>query len=128
MPISSTILNGFWDGAYASLMADNRRIRQNVARMFRPLSSQKAAEILETLIGAAVGGTASRSITQVRHNEAPGAIAAAQGLTESRSLINRATVAADETAMEYMVSTGPKTRPATYAPDTSGNGGGGKLQ
>lgn len=119
---------GFWADNYQTLIGSARNLRRNVARLFRGIGSQGQAELLETLIGAAAGSTAARTITQVQHNESPGGVGSAQGAVETRTLVNRATTSDDETNFEEMVTAGTKTRPASYAADLSGNGGGGKLQ
>jgi hypothetical protein len=78
--------------------------------------------VMTTLLGAVAGTTATQTKKQVQHvTGAPGGVVP----IETINLVNRATTAADITAFNALFF---RTHyPATYAPDLSGNGGGGKL-
>lgn len=127
MAITSSIINGFWGGAYSSLQRKNSRVRQKVALMFRKLAQQGNAEYYEELTGEADGEAASRTVARVQHNEAPGSYPN-QGTVETRTLATGTTTTTQEAEMEYMFTDASKSRPSSYAADLSGNGGGGKLQ
>ena len=115
---------GFWTDSYSHAVGRSPKLRQ-LERMRQPLAARKDAELLIENIGVAVGQTASVTVKQVKHNEAPGTFPN-QGVVETRTVISRATVAADETSQEARLATN-FSRP-TYAADLSGNGGGSKLQ
>mgnify|MGYP001606644384 FL=1 len=115
---------GFWSDSYTPKVNRSPKLRQ-LERMRQPLAARKDAELLIENIGVAVGQTASVTVKQVKHNEAPGTFPN-QGVVETRTVISRATVAADETSQEARLATN-FSRP-TYAADLSGNGGGSKLQ
>jgi|CXWL01.1.fsa_nt_gi hypothetical protein len=115
---------GFWSDSYTPKVNRSPKLRQ-LERMRQPLAARKDAELLIENIGVAVGQTASVTVKQVKHNEAPGTFPV-QGVVETRTVISRATVAADETSQEARLATN-FSRP-TYAADLSGNGGGSKLQ
>jgi hypothetical protein len=77
--------------------------------------------LLQTLTGAAPGATATQTKKQVKWDQgSPGGVIPIETVT----LINRATTAADVTALNSLFFRLPF--PATYPADLSGNGGGGK--
>lgn len=115
----------YWGDAYAFKIGRSPKRRQ-LRRMMQSLAAQKDAEKFETLSGAAVGSAASRTIKQVKHNEAPG-VYPDQGVVETRTIISANTAAADETALDKIFSADSFSRP-TYVADLSGNGGGSKVQ
>src|SRR5574341_1872802 len=117
---------GFWADNYSPKVNRSPKRRQ-LRRLVQPLGSQKDAEKFETLSGAAVGGATSRTVKQVKHNEAPGTFPN-QGVVETRTIESGTTAAADETALDTIFSANSMHRPSTYASDLSGNGGGSKLQ
>ena len=120
---------GFWSDAYAYAVGRSPKLRQ-LARLRAPLAARKDAELLIENIGVAVGQTASVTVKQVDHLEAPGAPAtppSAATAVETRTVVSRATLAADETSQEALLAT-KLSRPSTYAADRSGNGGGSKIQ
>lgn len=121
--------SGFWANAYAYAVGRSPKLRQ-LARLRAPLAARKDAELLIENIGVAVGQTALVEAKQVDHKEAPGAPADppfGTSAVETREVVNRATVSADETAQEALLAT-KLSRPSTYAADASGNGGGSKIQ
>lgn len=74
------------------------------------------------LVGAATGGTATATKKQVQHvTGSPGGLVPIETVT----LINRATTAADLTAIQALMNR--QVYPASYVADSSGNGGGGKV-
>lgn len=77
-------------------------------------------QLLLTILGAAAGGTATKTKAQVVAN-----IGSSQPAVETVNIVNRVTTAADITAFTALVNR--TVFPSTYAPDLSGNGGGGKL-
>ena len=119
-----TAASDFWGNTYAYAVGRSPKLRQ-LERMRQPLAARKDAELLIENIGVAVGQTASVTVKQVKHNEAPGSYPV-QGQVETRTVVSRATLAADETDQEAKLAT-QFSRPS-YAADLSGNGGGSKLQ
>lgn len=94
-----------------------------LAKMFRNGAMTLATtQILYTLLGQATGQTATKTKKQVQHvTGAPGGLIP----IETINLVNRATVTNDLTAFQALVTRNPF--PSTYAPDVSGNGGGGHV-
>lgn len=79
-------------------------------------------QLLITLMGAATGATATKTKPQVQAQiGAPGGLVT----VEVVNLVNRVTTAADVTT--FLALLNRNVFPATYAPDLSGNGGGGKI-
>jgi hypothetical protein len=101
-------------------------ITQTDARLMktfrRGAGTAAAIQLLYTLLGAATGGTATKTKKQVQ-----GVVGGAGGMTpiETITLVNRATTAADLTAFQALLTRTPF--PASYVADLSGNGGGGKV-
>jgi hypothetical protein len=93
-----------------------------LAKMFRNGAMTSAVtQLMYTLLGAAVGGTATKTKTQVQWQlSSPGGLIPIETVT----LVNRATTANDLNAFQNLLRRVPA--PAVYAPDISGNGGGGK--
>jgi hypothetical protein len=95
----------------------------DVAREFRNGGQVGAVNrILYALLGAAVGGNATKTKAQVQHVVgAPGGLIPIETIT----LVNRNTTAADLTAVQAIFNR--TVFPATYVVDVGGNGGGGKA-
>ena len=97
------------------------------ARMLRPRGgASRARALLNTLIGASAGSTATNTAQRVSHptNGALGDAGLSLGglrTVETATEINRATTAADVTSLKAAISL--STAPTTYANDLSGNGG-----
>jgi len=94
-----------------------------ISKMLRNGGQTSAiTQILLTLLGAAVGGTATKTKKQVQ-----GVVGGYGGPIpiETITLVNRATTAADLAALQGLVNR--VVFPASYPADLSGNGGGGKL-
>jgi hypothetical protein len=80
-----------------------------------------AAALLYALLGAAVGGSVVKTKKQIKWEVgSPGGVIP----IETINLVNRNTIANDLTAFQALVTR--NVFPATYPPDLSGNGGGGK--
>lgn len=93
-----------------------------LARLFRNGAANSAAvRVMYTLLGAAVGGTATKTVARVQ--AVVGGAGGAMPI-ETINLVNRVTTAADLTAVQALFNR--TTFPATYVADASGNGGGGK--
>ena len=122
--MTASFKTGFWGDTLTLAVNRSPKLRQ-LERMRQPLAARKDAEKLIENIGVAVGQTALVQVKQVKHNEAPGSYPV-QGVVETRTVINTATLAADETDQEAKLATN-FSRP-TYARDLSGNGGGSKVQ
>lgn len=105
--------------------------RKRLSRMMKRQATRKISELLDTLIGAAAGSTASASVKQVDHDADPGNPVVNGGVRtiNTVSLINRATTAADVADLKSFLTIGGSEaqRDPTYPTDASGNGGGGKL-
>lgn len=117
----------FWGpsiNAY-TLLVNKMPRRYAIKRVVNRDGFRVSTELFDTLIGAATGGTAAASHARVGHNKT------IQGVNEPANEaqvvtvtdINRATVAADVTALKEMVF-GVRTSPTSYPRDASGNGGG----
>ena len=93
-----------------------------LAKMFRNGAMTSAVtQLLYTLLGAATGGTATKTKTQVQWQQgSPGGLIPIETVT----LVNRATTANDLAAFQALLRRNPA--PASYPADLSGNGGGGK--
>jgi len=94
-----------------------------IAKMLRNGAMTGAVtQLLYTLLGATTGSTATKTKKQVQWQQgAPGGLIP----IETINLVNRATTTADLTAFQALLTR--QTFPATYAPDLSGNGGGGHV-
>lgn len=123
--------SGFWgDGLTInnsySLQQDKLSRRYAIKRVVNRAGFRSLTELFDSLIGAASGGTALATHKQIAAapSQAAGISGAETGqrVVETITDINRATTAADITALKEMVF-GVSTRPATYPRDLSGNGG-----
>jgi len=94
-----------------------------LAKMFRNGAMTSAVtQLMYTLLGAAAGSTATKTKKQVQWQQgSPGGLIPIETIT----LVNRATTAADLTAFQALMTR--NVFPAVYAPDISGNGGGGHV-
>ena len=119
---------GLWDNQHGqpyALTGEPGSAARSVARIMAPQAQQSAGALGVALSGQAVGANASANLGQVKSQQADGFnIGGAVPIVNS-VVINRATVAADETALDNSLQ--PKFAPTTYPPDKSGNGGGGML-
>jgi hypothetical protein len=101
-----------------------------LAKMFRNGGMTiGTTQILLTLLGTAVGGTATKNHVWVQGPSTAGSPQGApNGLITAQTvpLVNRATNANDLAAFQALLTRFPY--PSVYAPDISGNGGGGKQQ
>lgn len=95
-----------------------------IAKMLRNGGMTAAiTQILYTILGAAVGGTAVKQKSQVEWQQgSPGGLIPIEVI----NLVNRATVPNDLVAFQALLTR--TVAPAIYAADISGNGGGGKQQ
>jgi hypothetical protein len=95
---------------------------ERIAKMLRNGGkSLVLRRLLQTLTGVAPGSTATQTKKQIQWEQgSPGGVIPVETVT----LINRATTAADVTALNSLFARSPT--PASYAVDVSGNGGGGK--
>jgi hypothetical protein len=99
-----------------------------LAKMFRNGGmTAGTTQLLYMLLGTAVGATATKNHVWV---PGPSTAGSAQGApnglitAQTYSLVNRATVANDLAAFQALLTR--VVNPSVYAPDLSGNGGGGK--
>jgi hypothetical protein len=95
---------------------------ERIAKMLRNGGmSLVLRRLLQTLVGAAPGSTATQTKKQIQWQQgSPGGVIPIETVT----LINRATTAADVTALQALLVRTPT--PPSYPADLSGNGGGGK--
>lgn len=115
--------SGLWDGVFSgghSLLVNKCNLRNLVANHMRKRGMAKDRELITTLLGAAAGETASLAEKRVA------AVAGGENLggvrtIETNTIINRATTAADVTAMNDYLSN-INDRAPTYPGDKSGNG------
>ena len=114
--------SGFWGGANQySLLDDKSPVENVIATFFRVQPQAILQELFDTLLGAAVGGTASANQSRVPHNESAGSTGNQGGLlvAETTSVINRVTTSADLAALKDIIS---RSVEPTYVADLSGNG------
>lgn len=97
------------------------------SRMLQQPGNRVMRRLLQTMIGNAVGNTATEPYTRVKGQVALTDPTALGGLVpiETVNTINRATTTADRTNMVNALTRG--TGPTSYVADASGNAGGGKL-
>jgi hypothetical protein len=108
---------------YSFLVNKNPR-RTHLRRFVNREGSRVVSELFDSLIGAATGGTALAQSRKVRgETVTPTSVGQMGGSRpyETVTHINRATTAADVTALKEMTF-GVKNRPV-YVRDLSGNGG-----
>jgi hypothetical protein len=123
--------SGLWDGVFGEqhqLINGLGNTERTLNRVFsgRNYDRLKVKELLLTLIGAAPGDTASATFTRVAaRRDLNSNIQGGVVPMETVTVINRATTSADVTKLIGALN--DTARPATYARDLSGNGGGGKL-
>jgi hypothetical protein len=105
-----------------SLLLNKMPRRNSIKRVVNRDGFRILTELFDTLIGAAAGGTALA--THKRISALPGVGAYDNGIraVETVTDINRASTAADITALKEMVFA-VSARPSTYPRDLSGNGG-----
>jgi|SRR5262245_9572831 len=119
---------GLWDhlhGQPYALTGEPGSALRTIARIMAPQAQKPQGAIGAALTGAAVGGTASANVGQVQSRQADGMNLGGSVPIVNTSVINRATVAADETVMDAQLL--PTFAPASYPVDKSGNGGGSKV-
>lgn len=126
--------SGLWDGVYntpyaglSSAVGSNNNLSA-LARVFRRASYGRGnmRGVLNALIGAAAGGTATVTHKRVLAVGDPTRLSYGGLVTlETFNDVSRVTVAGDVTALQAAVT--QQSRPTTYVTDASGNGGGGKL-
>jgi hypothetical protein len=108
-------------------------IERRISRLLRKPQMAVIREVIETLNGAAVGGTALATKPLVRaQTTSPGDPLELTELGGVRqvdvvNLINRVTVASDETYVDALLQVRHGQAIASYPVDLGGNGGGGKL-
>jgi hypothetical protein len=115
--------SGLWDNVYAgghSLIVNKNNLRNLVANHMRKYGMAKDRAILNVLIGATAGSTATLSRSRVTATAGGENLGGSRAI-ESASIINRATTAADVTAMKDYLSNIDDRKP-TYAVDLAGNG------
>lgn len=107
-------------GSYS--ISDGRMPRREaIKRVVNRAGFRSLTELFDSLIGAAAGGTASASHKQIKGSVSTGTPINQGGVVEIETVtdINRATTAADVTALKEMVFN-VKTAPASYP--ANGNG------
>lgn len=123
-----TVRSGFWNNTYSFQKGKSPLTRQ-IKRLMRTSGLGALQEINQTLLGVDIAGvpTAASARTMVKENGGTSGSVTSVGelggkrLTTTRSLINRATAAADVTYWNNLckVSFGIQS----YPRDLSGNGG-----
>lgn len=121
--------SGLWNQVYnedypGSAVRITPNARRRLRRAEKGLGSLAQREILRALVGAAVGGTASKTHTRINApdlvNPSLGGVRVIDTITD----INRATVAADQTNITLELA---NVHTPTFPVEKSGNSGGGKL-
>jgi len=113
----TTVRSEFWGSGFA-LIYDKNPNRTHAERVFRRGGLRVINELLDTLIGAAAGGSASKTHSRI---EAPsdGDVGGKRTI-ESVTDISRVTTAADVTDLKTLLT---RATAPTYVADASGNGG-----
>lgn len=109
----------FWSGSTYSLLTDKPSAYKRINKLLRANTMRKAAELLDTLIGAA-SGTASKTYKRV---SAPsdgdvGGVRTIDTVTVISSSVGATEIAALKADIVNNINA-----PATYPADASGNGG-----
>jgi hypothetical protein len=124
----SGLWNRHYGEAYSALGSNNTEEangtqKRKLARMFRARGNRPLAKLIEALTGAAVGGSASATYTQIPAHTTIGVAVSGGGLITPAAVtdLDRVTVTADATLVDGILE--EKTYPATYPVDLSGNGG-----
>ncbi len=116
--------NEFSDGPHA-LQVGIVPLRRKFTRVMRRKSMKVINELMQTLNGVVAGSTALAQHVRVQGAAVLQTDAGGVRPIETVDLVNRATVAADQTMINAALT--EQRDPATYPVDASGNGGGGKL-
>ena len=128
--------SGLWNREYNenySLLVDRNPKRKSLTKAFRRKSMRVLSEQIKTLLDDST--PASTALVQ-RSRVAAGTpdpgnpvVNGGARTIEAQDLINTAVTAAMVTDIQRLVQGGTElqTAPGTYATDSSGNGGGGKL-
>ena len=102
-----------------SLLVNKAPARNRIRHMMNKQGFRTIKELFDTLIGATSGATATASYSRVK--DEVGAVGGGLRVIETVTDINRATTAADITALKEFTSAVPKN--TTFVADLSGNGG-----
>ena len=120
---------GLWNGVYGTpyaLTNSRNKLERDIALAFEKAGAQPLSAVAIALNGSAVGGTASRTRRRVLAvRSLSGYDLGGQRAIEAVTDINRATTAADETALDNIYN--GVFALTSYPVDRSGNGGGGKV-
>lgn len=120
-----TVKSGYWNDSY-SFTSGNHPKEKQLKRLLRRRGLRVVQELMLTLLGAAAGSTAAVTYSRVQGNGATAGSPTGVGdmggqrVLETRTQINRATTAADDTRISTLIS--QKPAPLTYPGDLSGNG------
>ena len=124
----------FWGGSFAAngytlVGSEPVNMFANAAKIMARSGRREVRRALYALTGATVGTTATESYKQVDGPDGITNNAALGGLRtiNTVTVINRATITADQTKLQTMLNYGYSAPLSSYPTDTSGNGGGGKL-
>lgn len=120
---------GLWNNVYGApyaLTGSRNKLERDIAIAFEKAGSQPLSAVAIALNGSAVGGTAARTRARVLAlRSLSGYDLGGQRAIETVTDINRATTAADETALDAIYN--GVFALTSYPVDRSGNGGGGKV-
>lgn len=108
----TTSKSAFWGDSYAQVNT-NSTMRRGIARLFNQKMNQKDRELIRTLLGAVAGTTATKQYKRVVHSQTE---LGGKRLTETVTLVNRATVAGDTTDLKAKLFAF-SSRPTTYPKD-----------
>ena len=108
----TTSKSDFWGGSYAQVNT-NSTYRRQIARIFHQKMNQKDRELIRTLLGAVAGTTATKQYKRIVASQTENG---GKRLTETVTLVNRATTAADTTDLKAKLFAFT-SRPTTYPKD-----------
>lgn len=118
------VKSGFWNDTYA-FKDGNHPMEKAVKRIMRRRGMGSTQQLMVALLGAAAGGTASKTYNRVDANGTASAVTSVGSMGGQRTIvtrtqINRATTAADVTRLKNLIQVAFHRSSQTH--DASGNG------
>lgn len=115
------VKSGFWNDSYSFINGNHPR-EKSIKRTMRKRGLKVLQELLVTLNGASVGGSAVATYTRVAGNgtgvTSVGSLGGDRPM-ETRTQLNRVTTSADQTRINNLLTVGPASQ---NIHDASGNG------
>lgn len=96
-----TVKSDFWGNNY-SMISDKSNFRKIIARLLNLGQNKRDRALLNALVGAAPGGTATATQTRIAHNRLE---LGGKRTMETETFVNRATTSADVTDLKAKLLT-----------------------